>query len=50
MKRHVYTAVKNLKPTEIRTGNTAAMTVIYMIGSGEKKKEENHTKVEEMNE
>jgi hypothetical protein len=26
------------------------MTVIYMIGSGEKKKEENHTKVEEMNE
>jgi hypothetical protein len=45
MKRLVYTVVKNLKPMEIRTGNTAAMTVIYTIGFGEKKKEESHIKV-----
>ena len=50
MKKPVYTAVKNLLFTEIRIGNTAATTAIFMIGFGEKKKEENHIKAEETNE
>jgi hypothetical protein len=50
MKKPVHTAVKNSLFMGIRTGNTAATTAIYTIGFGEKKKEENHIKVEETNE
>ena len=50
MKKPAYTVVKDSLLTEIRIENTAATTAIYMTGFGEKKKEENHIKAEEINE